>query len=64
MLNRKLPIGIQDFEKWIREGYTYVDPFSLLNALYKKNFGMYWFATGTPTFLIEKLKASCVPKVA
>ena len=34
------------------------NPFSLLNALYKKNFGMYWFATGTPTFLIEKLKAS------
>jgi len=32
------------------------NPFSLLNALSKKNFGMYWFATGTPTFLIEKLK--------
>ncbi len=34
------------------------NPFSLLNALSKKNFGMYWFATGTPTFLIEKLKRS------
>ena len=34
------------------------NPFSLLNALSKKNFGMYWFATGTPTFLIEKLKES------
>ena len=34
------------------------NPFSLLNALEDKNFGMYWFATGTPTFLIEKLKAS------
>ncbi len=34
------------------------NPFSLLNALADKNFGMYWFATGTPTFLIEKLKKS------
>jgi len=34
------------------------NPFSLLNALAKKSFGMYWFATGTPTFLIEKLKRS------
>ena len=34
------------------------NPFSLLNALWKKSFGLYWFATGTPTFLIEKLKRS------
>jgi len=34
------------------------NPFSLLNALYKKNFGLYWFATATPTFLIDKLKDS------
>ncbi|MCR5774587.1 MAG: ATP-binding protein [Lachnospiraceae bacterium] len=34
------------------------NPFSLLNAFADKNFGMYWFATGTPTFLIEKLKNS------
>lgn len=34
------------------------NPFSLINAFAKKEFGMYWFATGTPTFLIEKLKAS------
>ena len=32
------------------------NPFSLLNALIEKEFGMYWFSTGTPTFLIEKLK--------
>ena len=24
----------------------------------KKKFGLYWFSTGTPTFLIEKLKSS------
>ena len=34
------------------------NPFSLLNALREKEFGMYWFSTGTPTFLIERLKAS------
>ena len=34
------------------------NPFSLLNALGKRDFGMYWFSTGTPTFLIDKLKES------
>ena len=34
------------------------NPFSLLNALKEKEYGMYWFSTGTPTFLIEKLKES------
>ena len=33
------------------------NPFSLINAFYKKDFGSYWFASGTPTFLIEKLNA-------
>ena len=36
------------------------NPFSLLNAFSKKEFGRYWFSTGTPTFLIEKLKKSDV----
>lgn len=34
------------------------NPFSLINALAKKDFLSYWFETGTPTFLIEKLKAA------
>ena len=34
------------------------NPFSLLNALEERELGMYWFATGTPTFLIDKLKES------
>ena len=34
------------------------NPFSVLNALAEKEFGMYWFSTGTPTFLIDKLKES------
>ena len=32
------------------------NPFSLLNALSKKDFNTYWFSTGTPTFLIKKLE--------
>lgn len=37
------------------------NPFSLLNALYACNFGSYWFATGTPTFLIEMIKRDKMP---
>lgn len=32
------------------------NPFSLLNALYAEEFGAYWFATGTPSFLVKKLE--------
>ncbi|WP_024465690.1 ATP-binding protein [Treponema pedis] len=32
------------------------NPFSLLNVFYAKQFEYYWFATGTPTFLVESLK--------
>ena len=32
------------------------NPFSLINALAAKDFKSYWFETGTPTFLIQKLK--------
>ena len=31
------------------------NPYSLLNALYDKKIGNYWFSTGTPTFLLELL---------
>ena len=32
------------------------NPFSLLNALDRKRLDYYWFASGTPTYLIEMLK--------
>ena len=41
-----------------QNGEGIYNPFSLLNAFDKREFGMYWFATGTPTFLIDKLKES------
>ena len=31
------------------------NPFSLLNTFAKNRFGSYWFATGTPTYLVELL---------
>lgn len=31
------------------------NPFSVLNAFYKREFGNYWFQTGTPTFLVKSL---------
>lgn len=34
------------------------NPFSLISALSKQKFGSYWFETGTPTFLIQKLQES------
>lgn len=30
----------------------------MINALYNQDFGAYWYATRTPTFLIEKLRQS------
>ena len=32
------------------------NPFSVLLTLKNKNYGNYWFATGTPTYLVELLK--------
>jgi hypothetical protein len=34
------------------------NPFSLLNALQDRHFNMYWFSTGTPSFLLERLKST------
>lgn len=34
------------------------NPFSLLTALKRKTFGSYWFDTGTPTFLVDVMKAN------
>ena len=34
------------------------NPLSVLSSFFDKNFGSYWFETGTPTFLINKVKDS------
>ena len=38
------------------DGEGIYNPYSLLGALAAKDFGSYWFETGTPTFLIKKLR--------
>ena len=40
------------------DGEAIYNPFSLINAFSKLDFGSYWFETGTPTFLIKKLGES------
>ena len=38
------------------KGEGVYNPFSLLKAMFDKSFGAYWFATGTPTFLVRRLR--------
>ncbi len=40
---------------WDGETFVY-NPFSILNFFYKRTFGDYWYATGTPTFLMKMIK--------
>ena len=40
------------------QGEGMFNPFSVLNAFDKQEFGNYWFQTGTPTFLVKLLKNS------
>ncbi|MGP1601487.1 ATP-binding protein [Treponema sp.] len=39
-----------------RRGNAMYNPFSLLNVFASGEFSSYWFATGTPTFLVDYLK--------
>lgn len=41
-----------------QSGIGVFNPFSVLNSFDKREFGDYWFQTGTPTFLVELLKKS------
>ena len=38
-----------------QNGVGVYNPFSLLKAFYEKEFGSYWFETGTPTFLAKRM---------
>ena len=38
------------------DGVPVYNPYSLLNAFFAEEFGSYWFETGTPAFLVKKLK--------
>ena len=65
-LGEKLGMTREDMLAKLREyydGYHFADkspdvfnPFSLLNAMTNGNLDYYWFASGTPTYLIEMLQ--------
>jgi len=45
-----------DGYRFSANGIGVYNPFSLLTALKKRRFGSFWYETGTPTFLVRKLK--------
>lgn len=64
-LSKKMKIQEPDFLNYVKQwynGYSWdgchflYNPFSIINFFSKNRFGNYWFATGTPTFLINHFK--------
>ena len=61
-------VGYEEMSERLRanyDGYHFApgtggmyNPFSLLNVLANKRFGSFWFETGTPTYLVELMKAA------
>ncbi len=45
-----------DGYKFSAAGDGIYNPYSVLNALKKRRFGSFWYETGTPTFLVRRLK--------
>ena len=45
-----------DGYRFHQDGVNVYNPYSLIKAFYDKEFGSYWFETGTPTFLLKRLK--------
>ena len=45
-----------DGYRFHQSGTNVYNPYSLIKAFYDREFGSYWFETGTPTFLVEKLR--------
>ena len=45
-----------DGYKFHGDGEALYNPFSVMNAFASREFGSYWFRTGTPTILIKKLE--------
>ena len=65
-LSRKLNVQRETCIEKLRKSYDgyhfeensngLYNPFSLLNTFYNMKFGSYWFATGTPTYLVNLLQ--------
>lgn len=61
--NRMSMADARERLRTLYDGYHFVEdsdgiynPFSLLNTFAKQTFGSYWFATGTPTYLVKLLQ--------
>ncbi len=48
--------GYYDGYRFTAEGSRLYNPFSVLNALYALKISPYWFSTGTPTFLVKRIR--------
>ena len=52
-------LGLQyDGYHFHQESVGVYNPYSILKSFFSKEFGSYWFETGTPTFLLGKIKES------
>ena len=48
-----------DGYRFHEKGSGVYNPYSLLTAFADREFGSYWFATGTPSFLVRRLREIC-----
>ncbi|MBO6307371.1 MAG: ATP-binding protein [Oribacterium sp.] len=48
--------AMYDGYRFSADGEGVYNPYSLLSALKKRRFGSFWYETGTPTFLMHRLK--------
>lgn len=46
-----------DGYRFHQNGQGVYNPYSVIKAFFSREFGSYWFETGTPTFLVKRLKA-------
>ncbi|NJM94903.1 MAG: AAA family ATPase, partial [Cytophagales bacterium] len=74
VLTQELSIDPDSLLKKIKQWYdgynftksnpeTVYNPFSVLSFMQNREFGNYWFSTGTPTFLTKKLKEQQIYKI-
>ncbi|MDR0939168.1 MAG: ATP-binding protein [Mediterranea sp.] len=52
---------LYDGYRFNHRGERVYNPFSIINVLNKKEYGSYWYSTGTPTFLIDLLRERGMP---
>ncbi len=68
ILGNRLSISFEEARKLLKDNYDgyhfseesedIYNPFSLMKALAAQKIGSYWFESGTPTFLLERLRNS------